>query len=72
MVSIQLDGSARLQATARDSNYTTKDSDLPKGVIEVADYPRAGDWIEWADGHGHTVQRVAWFVGVDVPLVVLD
>lgn len=73
MKRVQLDSSARLRATSRDPNYITKDEDLPRGIVELGDYPRIGDDISWPEtGRTHRVVTVAWMVGEEVSIVVLD
>jgi hypothetical protein len=73
MVKIVLEASARLRASARDPKYTAKDSDLPSGIVEVADYPRIGEFLFWPEtGRQYTIHQVAWGIGNDCPLVVLD
>jgi hypothetical protein len=73
MVRVRLEPSARLRWQAGRPEYDTSDSDTAFDDVELPDYPRADDYIAWpSSGRAVRVVRIAWFVGQDVPTVVVE
>lgn len=72
MVKVELQAHASLEFQVRDSRFTTTKEDLPKGIVELAGYPRIGDTVGHDDtGESWEVVRVYWGISSNTPIVVL-
>jgi hypothetical protein len=68
MVSVRVQASSTRRRREREDEFTGKI--LVPSVVQLAGYPRAGDFIEDSMGNNYPVHSITWLLGLDVPPIV--
>jgi len=68
MVSVRVQASSRRRVRERDKDFIGKP--IVPTVVQLASYPRSGDFIEDSQGNNFPVHSVTWILGLDVPPIV--